>query len=321
MIFCFLLNLSVGSVSIPLDAIIGTFTGNEIKKSWEIILWNFRLPKAITAVFVGAGLSVAGMLMQTLFRNPLAGPHVLGITSGASLGVAILVMGSSFLPVFIVSSYGLVLSAATGSGLVLWLVLWVSKKIKDTMSILIVGLMFGSFTSAIVGVLTYFSSVEELQKYTFWALGSLSNLSQQSLFILMIFVFLGLLISMLTLKSLNALLLGEQYAHSMGIPFRRVRWMVIIATGLLSGTITAFAGPIAFVGLAIPHLARLLFQTSHHIPLFFASIIMGAILMLVCDSIAQVPGSDFTLPINAITSLMGAPIVIWLLIRKRKLFL
>lgn len=311
----------MGSVSIPLDAIIGTFTGNEIKKSWEIILWNFRLPKAITAVFVGAGLSVAGMLMQTLFRNPLAGPHVLGITSGASLGVAILVMGSSFLPVFIVSSYGLVLSAATGSGLVLWLVLWVSKKIKDTMSILIVGLMFGSFTSAIVGVLTYFSSVEELQKYTFWALGSLSNLSQQSLFILMIFVFLGLLISMLTLKSLNALLLGEQYAHSMGIPFRRVRWMVIIATGLLSGTITAFAGPIAFVGLAIPHLARLLFQTSHHIPLFFASIIMGAILMLVCDSIAQVPGSDFTLPINAITSLMGAPIVIWLLIRKRKLFL
>jgi iron complex transport system permease protein len=318
---CFFINLSLGSVSIPLEAIFDTFTGNEIKKSWEIILWKFRLPKAITAVFVGAGLSVAGLLMQTLFRNPLAGPYVLGITSGASLGVALLVMGSSFLPLFLGTSYALVIAAALGSALVLWLVLWVSKMIKDTMSILIVGLMFGSFTSAIVSVLAYFSSAEELQKYTFWSMGSLSNLTNEALLLLVSCVVLGLLISMLTLKSLNALLLGEQYAQSMGIPFRKVRWLVIIATGLLAGSVTAFAGPIAFVGLAIPHLARLLFQTSHHIPLFVASILMGAILMLICDSIAQLPGSDLTLPINAITSLMGAPIVIWLLIRKRKLFM
>jgi iron complex transport system permease protein len=200
-------------------------------------------------------------------------------------------------------------------------VLWVSKKIKDTMSILIVGLMFGSFTSAIVSVLAFFSSAEELQKYTFWAMGSLSNLTNQSLLLLVSSVALGLLASIFTLKSLNALLLGEQYAQSMGIPFRKVRWIVILATGLLAGSVTAFAGPIAFVGLAVPHLARLLFQTSHHIPLFFASIFLGAILMLVCDMIAQVPGSDFTLPINAITSLLGAPIVIWLLIKKRKLLM
>jgi iron complex transport system permease protein len=293
--------------------------GIEIKKTWEIILWNFRLPKAITAVFVGAGLSVAGLLMQTLFRNPMAGPYVLGITSGASLGVAILIMGSSFLPFTLATPYGLVIAAAGGSALVLWIVLWVSQKIKDTLSILIVGLMFGSFTSAIVSVLAFFSSAEEIQKYTFWAMGSLSNLSNDSLLLLVATVTLGLLASLFTLKSLNVLLLGEQYAISMGMPFQKIRWIVIIATGLLAGSITAFAGPIAFVGLAVPHLARLLFQTSQHISLFIASLLIGSILMLLCDIIAQVPGSDYTLPINAITSLIGAPIVIWLLIRKRKL--
>lgn len=317
--FCFLLNLSLGSVAIPLKAIANSFMGIEIKKTWEIILWNFRLPKAITAVFVGAGLSVAGLLMQTLFRNPMAGPYVLGITSGASLGVAILIMGSSFLPFTLATPYGLVIAAAGGSALVLWIVLWVSQKIKDTLSILIVGLMFGSFTSAIVSVLAFFSSAEEIQKYTFWAMGSLSNLSNDSLLLLVATVTLGLLASLFTLKSLNVLLLGEQYAISMGMPFQKIRWIVIIATGLLAGSITAFAGPIAFVGLAVPHLARLLFQTSQHISLFIASLLIGSILMLLCDIIAQVPGSDYTLPINAITSLIGAPIVIWLLIRKRKL--
>ena len=317
--FCFLLNLSLGSVAIPLKAIANAFMGIEIKKTWEIILWNFRLPKAITAVFVGAGLSIAGLMMQTLFRNPLAGPYVLGITSGASLGVALLIMGSSILPFALVTPYGLVIASAVGSALVLWIVLWVSQKIKDTMSILIVGLMFGSFTSAIVSILAFFSSAEEIQKYTFWAMGSLSNLSNDSLLLLVATVTLGLLASLFTLKSLNVLLLGEQYAKSMGMPFQKIRWVVILATGLLAGSITAFAGPIAFVGLAVPHLARLLFQTSQHIPLFIASLLIGAILMLICDIIAQVPGSDYTLPINAITSLIGAPIVIWLLIRKRKL--
>lgn len=317
--FCFLLNLSLGSVAIPLKAIANSSMGIEIKKTWEIILWNFRLPKAITAVFVGAGLSIAGLMMQTLFRNPLAGPYVLGITSGASLGVALLIMGSSILPFALVTPYGLVIASAVGSALVLWIVLWVSQKIKDTMSILIVGLMFGSFTSAIVSILAFFSSAEEIQKYTFWAMGSLSNLSNDSLLLLVATVTLGLLASLFTLKSLNVLLLGEQYAMSMGMPFHKIRWIVILATGLLAGSITAFAGPIAFVGLAVPHLARLLFQTSQHIPLFIASLLIGAILMLICDIIAQVPGSDYTLPINAITSLIGAPIVIWLLIRKRKL--
>lgn len=324
MIFAFLVNISFGSVTIPINQIIKGLLGSSMEKeSWEIILFNFRLPKAFTAIFVGIGLAISGLLMQTLFRNPLAGPYVLGLSSGASLGVAFVILGSAFLPVsiatFFLSSYGLTLASALGSFAVLSAVLLVAKRLKDTMAILIVGLMFSSFTSAIVSILSYFSTAEQLQKYTFWSLGSISNLSWKEVTILIALVSFGILLSILVIKPLNALLLGERYAKSIGINFRKTRFIIIIATSILAGSITALVGPIAFIGLAVPHMAKLLFKTSNHSVLVFGTLLLGGVLMLVCDTIAQFPGSDLTLPINAITSLFGAPIIIWLLVRKRKM--
>jgi iron complex transport system permease protein len=323
MVFLFLVNVSLGSVTIPLKEIAnGLFAKPMIKESWEIILWNFRIPKAITAVLVGIGLSISGLLMQTLFRNPLAGPYVLGLSSGASLGVAFIILGTGFLPIsiatFFLSNYGLVIASSLGSFFVLLAVLLVSQQLKDTMAILIVGLMFGSFTSAIVSVLSYFTSAEKLQKFTFWSMGSISNLSWNEISLLTLFVGFGIGISFMVIKPLNALLLGEKYAQSIGINYKKTRLIIIIATSILAGSITAFAGPIAFIGLAVPHIAKLLFQTSNHFVLFWSTLLLGAIVMLCCDTIAQVPGNDITLPINAITSVMGAPVVIWLLVRKKR---
>ena len=323
MVFLFLVNISLGSVSIPLKEVVKGIFGQEMQKeSWEIILWNFRFPKAITAILVGIGLSISGLMMQTLFRNPLAGPYVLGLSSGASLGVAFVILGSGLLPTFIasffLSSYGLVMASSLGAFLVLLAVLLVSQKLKDTMAILIVGLMFGSFTSAIVSVLSYFSTAEKLQKFTFWSMGSISNLTWQEISILSLLTLIGIVLSFTVIKPLNALLLGEKYAQSIGVNYKKTRFLIIVATSILAGSITAFAGPIAFIGLAVPHMAKLLFRTSNHLVLFWSTLLLGALVMLVCDTIAQVPGNDITLPINAITSVIGAPIVIWLLVRKKK---
>jgi len=320
----FLLNISLGSVSIPIKDVISSLTGgNSTKETWQYIIINYRLPKAITAIIIGMGLSISGLLMQTLFRNPLAGPYVLGLSSGASLGVATVILGAAFFPSFLasflLSSYGIVLASSLGSFIVLLAVLAVSQKLRDTMAILIVGLMFGSLTSAIVGTLTYFSTAEQLQKFTFWSLGNLGNLSWPSILILSICTAIGLLLSLFSVKPLNALLLGENYARSLGMNYKRTRLIIIFATSILAGSITAYAGPIAFIGLAVPHIAKLAFQTSNHTILFWSTLLLGAIIMLICDSISQLPGSDITLPINAVTSIFGAPIVIWLLIRKRKM--
>ena len=322
MVFLFLVYISLGSVSIPLKEVVKGIFGQEMtKESWEIILWNFRFPKAITAILVGIGLSMSGLLMQTLFRNPLAGPYVLGLSSGASLGVAFVILGTGLLPTYIasffLSSYGLVVASSLGAFLVLLAVLLVSRKLKDTMAILIVGLMFGSFTSAIVSVLSYFTTAEKLQKFTFWSMGSISNLTWQEISILSLLIFIGIAISFTVIKPLNALLLGEKYAQSIGINYKKTRFLIIVATSILAGSITAFAGPIAFIGLAVPHMAKLLFRTSNHLVLFWSTLLLGALVMLVCDTIAQVPGNDITLPINAVTSVIGAPIVIWLLVRKK----
>lgn len=319
-----LLNISFGQVGIPIKEVFKSLLGSTASKdTWEYIIFNFRLPKAITAILVGIGLSISGLLMQTLFRNPLAGPYVLGLSSGSSLGVAFVILGASLLPTFLsdilLSSYGIILASCLGSFLVMLMVLIVSQRLRDTATILIVGLMFSSFTSAIVSVLTYFSTAEQLQKFTFWSMGNLGNLSWQNIFILFISVLIGLLLSLLSIKSLDALLLGENYAKSLGLNIKRSRYVIIIATCILAGSITAFAGPIAFVGLAVPHLAKLLFQTSNHKILFWSTILIGGILMLFCDMISQLPGLDFTLPINAITSIIGAPIVIWLLVKKQNI--
>lgn len=322
-VLLFLANISLGSVAVPIKEVFRILFGEESsKQTWEYIVLNYRLPKAIVAMLVGIGLSLSGLLMQTLFRNPLAGPYVLGVSSGASLGVAFVILGAGFLPVFLadifLSHYGIIFAAVIGSFLVLLSVLAVSQKLKDTMAILIVGLMFGSITSAVVSVLTYFSSAEQLKKFTLWNLGNLGNQSWEAIFLLLIITLFGLVLSYICIKPLNALLLGENYAKSMGTNFNQTKNIIIIATSLLSGCITAFVGPIAFVGLAVPHLAKLLFQTSNHKILFWATIGLGAIIMLICDTIAQMPSCDFVLPINAVTSIIGAPVVIWLLVRKKK---
>ena len=320
----FLINISLGSVSIPMKDVFNSLTGGHAsKETWHYIILNYRLPKAIAAILVGMGLSISGLLMQTLFRNPLAGPYVLGLSSGASLGVAIVILGAALLPpflaTFLVSYVGIVLASSLGSFAVLLAVLAVSHRLRDTMAILIVGLMFGSLTSAIVGTLTYFSTAEQLQKFTFWSLGNLGNLSWTAIALLSSCVVIGLLFSLFSIKPLNALLLGENYAKSLGLNYKKSRIIIILATSILAGSITAFAGPIAFIGLAVPHIAKLVVQTSNHTILFWSTILFGALIMLICDSISQLPGSDITLPINAVTSIFGAPIVIWLLIRKRKM--
>lgn len=323
LILCFFMNISLGSVSIPTTDIFKSLFGSIDNESWQYIIQNYRLPKAFTAILVGSGLGISGLLMQTLFRNPLAGPFVLGITSGASLGVALVILGSGlFGGVFatlLISKWSVVIAASLGSFLVLLAVLVVSSRVRDTMAILIIGLMFGSITAAVVSVLSYFSSAEQLQQYIFWGFGSLGNLSWNELLIFFSIYCFGILLSIASIKGLNTLLLGENYAKSLGLNLKKSRLIIIIATSLLAGTITAFAGPIAFIGLAIPHLTRQIFNTSNHKTLLPAVFLFGAIVMLICDSIAQVPNSDYTLPINAITSLVGAPVVIWLLVRKRKM--
>ncbi|WP_028281761.1 FecCD family ABC transporter permease [Olleya marilimosa] len=324
LVLLFLVNISLGSVSITFNTIIDSFfTNSDSLNNHQYIIQNYRLPKAITAVLVGSGLGISGLLMQTLFRNPLAGPFVLGITSGASLGVALVILGSSifggFLATFLLTKWSLVIAASLGSFLVLLLVLIVSSKVRDTMAILIIGLMFGSITAAIVSVLSYFSSAEQLQQYIFWGFGSLGDLDWNEVSIFAIIYCIGILFSILSIKGLNTLLLGENYAKSLGLNIKQSRLLIIIATSLLAGTITAFAGPIAFIGLAIPHVTRQVFNTSNHKILLPAVFLFGAIIMLICDSIAQLPNTDYMLPINAITSLFGAPIVVWLLVRQRKM--
>ncbi len=292
------------------------------KDTWEHILFNFRIPKSITAILTGMGLSVVGLLMQTLFRNPMAGPSVLGISSGAGLGVALLVMGTGLLSRqtmdILNHELTILIAAIVGAFVVLLLILLLSAKIKNTLSILIIGLMLGALTTAIVGILSYFTKAEQLQEYMFWGFGSLGHLTKKEVWIYASIIFIGFIAIIPLLKPLNSLLLGENYAQNMGVNIKRTKKYILIIAGLLTGVITAFVGPIAFIGLAVPHIARLLFNTSNHKIVVPAVILIGAIILLVCDSIAQLPFSEQVVPINAITSLFGAPLVIWLIIHKKK---
>ena len=325
LIILFYLNISFGSVSIPFNDIFNSiFGGNVSKDSWETIIINFRIPKAITAILVGSGLSVCGLLMQTLFRNPLAGPFVLGISSGASLGVAVLILGSSVFGGILLtnslSQWSLPLAASLGAFLVLSAVIIAANRVRNTMSILIIGLMFGSLTSAVISVLAYFSEADKIKQFLFWSFGSLGNLSWNEITVFSIIYAIGIIGTIFVLKPLNSFLLGENYAKSLGINVKKSKNIILLITSLLTGVITAFSGPIAFVGLAVPHITRMLFSSSNHKILLPAVAIIGAIVLLICDMIAQVPTSEFTLPINAITSLFGAPVVIWLLVRKKRIF-
>ena len=321
---CIIFNLSLGSVDIPLwEAIKITLGYPTTKPTFEYILLDYRIPKAITALLTGGSLGVCGLMMQTYFRNPLAGPYVLGISSGASLGVAILLMGSSvFGGWYTLGEVGfrwaIMIAASIGSISVFSLILLASLKLKNSTSLLILGLMFGSLTAAIVNILMFFGSKEALQKYIFCSFGSLGNMNTSELKILCLFILIGLIMSVFAIKNLNSLMLGETYAQSLGVSLKKSRYLIVISSSLLAGATTAFVGPIGFIGLAAPHLIRLLIpSTRDHKIILPAVFLGGALLLLICDSISQLPGSAAVLPINGITSLIGAPLIIFLILRQR----
>ncbi len=322
-IAAFVLDLMLGSVAIPLDKIWDALQGQSDVKSWNYILVEFRLPKAITTVFVGAGVAITGLQMQTLFRNPLADTSILGIGHGASLGVASFVLLPYILPSVIPSSlhhnyWGIIIASVVGAFAVLIIVSIIATWMRDIISLLIIGVMLGFITGSLVSVLQYFSDPEALQSFLVWTFGSLAGTTWTQLCFMMPIVGLGLLASMLLPKSMNALLLGENYARSVGVNVGLTRINLVAITGVITGTLTAFVGPIAFIGIAVPHIARLVFKTANHHTLIPATILMGMLIMLCCDIISQLPGSGVTLPINSITSIMGAPIVIIIILKNRK---
>jgi iron complex transport system permease protein len=318
----FFANMLLGSVRISPHDILLALQGKSTAVFNQIVL-DFRLPKALTAMVAGAALSVCGLQMQTVFRNPLSGPDVLGISSGASLGVAIMVLGfSSFFSASLftfLGSWAIVMVAWMGAGGVLLLILLVSLRVRDVMTILILGILFAGATSSIVTILQYFSSESMLKSFVVWTMGSLGGVTSTQLRVLIPSVIAGLFITSLTIKQLDVLLLGEKYSASMGVNVQLTRVLVFLSTSILAGSITAFCGPIAFVGVAVPHLARMLFHTSSHKILFPATILIGAIVMLFSDIVAQMPGANFTLPINAITSILGIPVIVWIILKNKKL--
>ncbi|MGD8426042.1 MAG: iron ABC transporter permease [Balneolaceae bacterium] len=323
----FMLNLLLGSVDIPLGEIVHVLLGGDTSHhAWQKIIINIRIPRALTAVLAGSALSVGGLQMQTFFRNPLAGPSVLGITSGASLGVAVVMLAAGTITsVFTVqqlSALGnwlIVGAASLGSAAVLMLILLISIKVRDNVTLLIIGLMVGNITIAIVSIWQYFSQPDQIRDYLIWTFGSLGGVPLNRLWILAFVVIFGGMIAIGMSKSLNGLLLGENYARSMGIKVSHARTWIIVSTSLLAGSVTAFCGPIGFVGIAVPHLTRSLLGTNDHRVLIPGTLLMGAMLMLACDIVAQVPGSSTTLPISAITSMVGSPVVIWVIIKRKNL--
>jgi iron complex transport system permease protein len=319
LVILFIVNISLGSVQIPLSETFQVLIGKTPSQPvWADIIIDFRLTKAFTCILAGGALALGGLLMQTLFRNPLAGPDVLGLSSGASLAVALVLMTSGLGSSLFSHSFTLALAASIGCTFIFLLVLGISNRVRDNISLLIIGLMIGAATSSIVSVLQYISKAEDQQYYLVWTFGSLSSLNWGEIQILTMAVIIGATISVFSIKSLNAWLLGDNYATSLGISIKKSRLLIIIGTCILTGSVTAFCGPIAFVGLAVPHLARLLIDTTNHKILIPGVMLSGGVVMLFCDILTRFPGSDFVLPINAITALIGAPVVIWVILRSKK---
>nr|WP_320057786.1 iron ABC transporter permease [uncultured Bacteroides sp.] len=316
-IIAFMADIALGSVSLSLSDIWNTLAGNSNDMIYREIILNHRIPKALTAILAGAALSVAGVMMQTLFHNPLAGPDVLGVTSGASLGVALLTLGASALPFGFVAGWGQVAAAVAGSIGVLLLVIIVSIRIPQTVSLLIIGMMFGNFAGAIVSILQSVSNPDMLKLFITWTFGSLSSVSWEQMWIMAPVILIGISLAFILQKQLNVLLLGKNYAIGLGISVMRLRLLIIFATALLAGTSTAFTGPIAFIGITMPHIARGIMGTSNHRVILPTSILCGASTMLICDIISQLPGAQGTLPINAVTALFGAPVIVWIIIKNK----
>lgn len=306
-LFLFLLDLAVGAVAVPLGDVWAALTGGDCPRATAKIILNIRLIKAVVALLAGAALSVSGLQMQTLFRNPLAGPYVLGISSGASLGVALVVL------VGVGSSIGIAGAAWLGAAIVLVVIAAVGHRIKDIMVILILGMMFSSGIGAVVQILQYVANDESLKMFVIWTMGSLGDVTFNQLAVLIPSIIAGLLLAVITIKPLNLLLFGEEYAVTMGLNVRRSRGLLFLSTTLLAGTVTAFCGPIGFIGLAMPHVTRMLFRNSDHRVLVPGTVLSGASVLLLCDLVSKL----FTLPINAITALLGIPIVVWVVLRNK----
>jgi iron complex transport system permease protein len=319
MLFLFVANVTIGSVSIPLFEIISALIGKSENSTFSQIIWQFRMPKALTCILAGSALSLGGLLMQTLFRNPLAGPDVLGLSFGASLMVAIVILaGQSVLPIA-TNVWTIAIAASFGAAMVFLLVMTLSRYVKDNTSLLIIGLMISATTSSIVGVLQYVSRAEDLQAFIIWTMGSVGATGWSEIYVLFVLLLTGSGIAVFFMKSLNGWLLGDNYARSLGINIKRSRFWIVTATSLMVGVVTAFCGPIAFVGLAVPHLVRLIIPSTNHKILIPAVMMGGAILLLLCDILAQLPGSIQILPLNAVTSIIGAPVIIWMIIRSKRI--
>jgi len=306
-LFLFLLDLAVGAVAVPLGDVWAALTGGDCPRATAKIILNIRLIKAVVALLAGAALSVSGLQMQTLFRNPLAGPYVLGISSGASLGVALVVLAG------VGSSIGIAGAAWLGAAIVLVVIAAVGHRIKDIMVILILGMMFSSGIGAVVPILQYVANDESLKMFVIWTMGALGDVTFNQLAVLVPSIIAGLLLAVITIKPLNLLLFGEEYAVTMGLNVRRSRGLLFLSTTLLAGTVTAFCGPIGFIGLAMPHVTRMLFRNSDHRVLVPGTVLSGASVLLLCDLVSKL----FTLPINAITALLGIPIVVWVVLRNK----
>ena len=316
-------DLLLGSVIVPLKQIyLAFFPSVETQDTFRTIILDFRLPKAVTAILTGAALSVSGLQMQTVFRNPLAGPYVLGISAGASLGVALFVLGFSSVVAFgVVTATGawpLAIVAWLGAFLVMLLVLYVSARVNDIMTILILGILFTSAVTAVVSILQYFSNESMLKAFIIWTMGSLGSVTNKQLSVMAPAIFLGVILAFLKIKDLNAFLLGENYARSLGVRVVRSRIFIFLSTSLLAGTITAFCGPIGFIGIAVPHICRVVFKTSNHLVLVPAVILTGGIVMLFSDIISQLPGMQTTLPVNSVTAIIGIPVIMWMIIKNKK---
>lgn len=325
MLVFLVLDIALGSVRIPIDAVVRIVLGQPSEHlAWTKIITSIRIPKAFTAILAGAALSVGGLQMQTLFRNPLAGPSVLGITSGASLGVALLLLGSGHVAgsyamreLGLGGSWLVIIGACLGSALVLLIIVAISLRIKENVVLLIIGLLLSNLIIAVVSIWQYFSEPEQIQDYIVWTFGSLTGVSSRQLPILGITVGIGVLLTFGASKFLNLLLLGENYASSMGMNIRALKIVIIFSTSLLAGGVTGFCGPIGFIGIAVPHLCRSLLATSDHRLLIPTCVLLGANIMLLCDVIAQLPGYHTVLPINAVTAVVGSPVVIWVILKNR----
>lgn len=315
----FVADIALGSVDIPLRAVVASLTGGEVDASLRSIVLDIRLIKAIMALLAGAALSASGLQMQTLFRNPLAGPYVLGVSAGASFGVALFLLGAPLLGIAshpAVQTIGTAGAAWAGAAAILFLVMSLARRIKDIMVILILGMMLSSAIGAAVEILQYMSNEAALKSFVVWTMGSLGDVTYAQLAIVAPVIIAGIVLAITAIKPMNMLLLGENYARTMGLDIRRTRLTIFLSTTLLAGTITAFCGPIGFIGLAVPHLARMLFRSADHRTLVPASLLIGIAMMLACDIVAK----SLTLPINTVTALMGIPIVVYIVTRNRSLF-